>query len=63
MVGARVAGRDIETDVVISTLPVNRLADLVTGFNAMAARLGISRASLYVLLKRHRLKEGNDDER
>ena len=31
--------------------------------NAMAARLGISRASLYVLLKRHRLKEGNDDER
>ncbi|MEZ5237361.1 MAG: FAD-dependent oxidoreductase [Acidimicrobiales bacterium] len=31
VVGARVAGRDIETDVVISTLPINRLADLVSG--------------------------------
>ncbi len=31
VVGARVGGRDIETDTVISTVPINRLADLTSG--------------------------------
>ena len=35
VVGARIAGRDVETDMVISTLPINRLSQLVQGTNAL----------------------------
>lgn len=35
VVGARIGGRDIETDLVVSTLPVNRLADVTVGTEAL----------------------------
>lgn len=35
VIGARVAGEDIETDMVIATLPINRLPDLVDGTTAL----------------------------